>query len=100
MLFGERDEAKAFSFALFARKLALAFNALLLGALLSAAGFEPNQIQSEDTLWALKALFTLIPAAGALGAAIAIWGYRIDGTEHHRLREAIRLRKASGPATS
>ena len=95
LLFGERDEAKAFSFALFARKLALAFNALLLGALLSAAGFRPNDVQTTDTLWALKALFTLIPAAGALGAAIAIWGYRPDGPEHRRLREEIRLRQAS-----
>lgn len=95
LLFGERDEAKAFSFALFARKLALAFNALLLGALLSAAGFRPNEVQSEETLWALKAVFTLIPAVGALGAAIAIWGYRLDGREHRRLREEIRLRKAA-----
>lgn len=89
LMFGARDEAKVFSFALFARKLALAVNAFLLGALLTASGFVPNQVQSAQTLWGLKALFTLIPLFGAIGSAAIMWNYRLDAAEHRRLRDAI-----------
>lgn len=100
LTWGQRDEAKAFSFALFARKLALAVNALLLGILLSTAGFVPNRAQTQEALWALKALFTLVPLVGAILSMIALWRYRLDATEHARLRALLaeRLQPEEGMA--
>lgn len=98
--FGQRDEAKVFSLALFARKLALAVNALLLGTLLSVAGFVPNRAQTPETLWALKALFTLVPLVGAVLSMVVLWRYRLDATEHNRLRTLLaeRLQPGQGMA--
>ena len=97
---GSRDEAKLFALALFSRKLALAVNAFLLGSVLSAAGFVANVQQTPEALFALKTLFTLVPVAGAIVSAAVIFGYRLDGAAHHRLRELIAERAAVSEMTS
>ncbi len=90
---GVRDEAKIFGFAVFAQKLALAINAVLLGQLLESAGFLANKEQSTATLLALKAIMGLIPALGALLAALVLWRYPLDARRHSELLEELDRRR-------
>lgn len=90
---GARDEAKIFGFAVFAQKLALAINAVVLGELLEAAGFVANQEQSADTLLGMKLIMGLIPAAGAVLAAIVLWRYPLDARRHREVLESLEQRR-------
>jgi len=82
---GQRHDAKVFGFASFAKQLALGLNGALLGVLLGAIGYVPNTVQSEATLWGLKAIMAIIPLTGVILSAGLIWGYRLDQAEHRRL---------------
>lgn len=90
---GVRSEAKTFGFATFAQKAAAGINAILLGILLSAAGFEANQVQSEETLLGMKAIMALIPAVGAVIILFVLRGYELDRRRHGDLLEGIAARK-------
>lgn len=97
---GRRDEAKIFGFAVFAQKLALAINAVLLGELLETAGFVANQEQSAGTLLGMKLIMGLIPAAGAVFAAVVLWRYPLDAQRHRQVLEALEQRRRQAGGTS
>ncbi|NJS13729.1 MAG: hypothetical protein HC788_02780 [Sphingopyxis sp.] len=86
---GQRHDAKVFGIASFAKQLALGLNGALLGWMLSAIGYVPNQDQSEATLWGLKAIMALVPLAGVAISAWLIWGYQLDQAEHKRMQESM-----------
>ncbi len=90
---GVRDEAKIFGYAVFAQKLALAINAVLLGQLLESTGFVANQEQSAGTLFALKSIMGLIPAVGAVLAALVLWRYPLDARRHNEILTALDKRR-------
>jgi len=90
---GVRSEAKTFGFATFAQKSAVGINAILLGFLLSAVGFEANQVQSEATLLGMKAIMALIPAVGAVIILVVLRGYDLDRRRHSALLQGIASRK-------
>ena len=92
---GVRAEAKTFGFATFAQKAAVGVNAVLLGWLLSAAGFEANAVQSEATLLGMKAIMALVPAAGAVAILVILRGYRLDREAHAALVAQLRARRAA-----
>lgn len=92
---GVRVEAKTFGFATFAQKAAVGVNAVLLGWLLSAAGFEANAEQSEATLLGMKAIMALVPAAGAVAILLILRGYRLDRYAHADLVAQLRARRAA-----
>ena len=56
---GVRTESSLYGFMTFAQKAAIALAALLLGLVLTQIGFEPNTVQSEQTLQELKFIMTL-----------------------------------------
>lgn len=82
---GVRAEAKTFGFATFAQKAAVGINAVLLGGLLSVAGFEPNAEQSDATLLGMKAIMALVPAIGAGAILLILRGYTLDRARHAEL---------------
>lgn len=84
---GHRHDAKVFGFASFAKQLALGLNGALLGLLLVWIGYVPNVVQSEATLWGLKAVMALIPLMGVGLSAMLIWGYPLDQKTHRALME-------------
>ena len=45
----------------FSQKGAIAFAGILLGMALTQIGFEPNEVQSDETLAGLKFIMTWIP---------------------------------------
>ena len=90
---GIRTESSLYGFMTFAQKGAIAFAALLLGVALTQIGFEPNQVQSEETLSGLKLIMTWIPLAGVMISFILVYFYPIDKLFHHKLITEIEDRK-------
>lgn len=91
---GERYEAKTIGLALFARKMTLAFNALLVGAALQFANFRPNAEANASTLEALRLLIGVVPLSCLSLTLLVLWRYNLDRTEHARLRTEIAGRNA------
>ncbi len=94
---GLRAEARTFGFATFAQKTAVGINAILLGVLLAIIGFQPNEAQTEMTLLGMKAVMTLIPAAGAIAILIILRGYNLSKEEHASLLKQIEQRRRRAP---
>lgn len=80
-----RAETRTFGLATFAQKAAVGVNALLLGSLLTWAGFEANTDQSEQTLEAMRAIMALVPAVGVIALLWLLHGYKLDQLEHRRI---------------
>lgn len=93
---GERYEAKTIGLALFARKMTLAFNALLVGAVLEFANFRPNAEPNASTIDALRILIGVVPFVCLALTILVLWRYRLDRTEHARLRAEIAARGVQG----
>jgi GPH family glycoside/pentoside/hexuronide:cation symporter len=85
---GQRHDAKVFGFASFAKQLALGLNGVLLGFMLTAIAYVPNEVQSEETLTGLKAIMALIPLTGVALSAWLVWGYPLDQKMHGELARA------------
>ena len=90
---GVRTESSLYGFMTFAQKGAIAIAALLLGMVLTQIGFEPNEIQSQQTLSGLKFVMTWIPLIGILISFILVSFYPIDKSFHKKLINEIELRK-------
>ena len=90
---GIRTESSLYGFMTFAQKGAIAFAAVILGMALTAIGFEPNQLQTQETLDGLKSLMTWIPLAGACISFILVYFYPIDKAFHKKLIQDIEDRK-------
>ena len=95
---GVRTESSLYGFMTFAQKGAIAFAALLLGMVLTQIGFEPNEIQSEQTLSGLKFVMTWIPLVGIFISFILVSFYPIDKSFHKKLINEIELRKPNNAA--
>ena len=90
---GIRTESSLYGFMTFAQKGAIALAALILGIVLTNIGFEPNQVQSTETLQSLKLVMTWIPLAGVLISFILVYFYPIDKAFHQKLIQDIQDRK-------
>ena len=90
---GIRTESSLYGFMTFAQKGAIAFAAVILGTILTNIGFEPNEIQNEQTLESLKNLMSIIPLIGVFISFVLIYFYPIDREFHKKLIDEINLRK-------
>ena len=90
---GIRTESSLYGFMTFAQKGAIAVAALLLGIALTYIGFEPNQVQSRETLSGLKLIMTWIPLVGVMISFILVYFYPIDKSFHQKLITEIHDRK-------
>ena len=90
---GIRTESSLYGFMTFAQKGAIAFAAVILGMALTVIGFEPNQVQTQETLDGLKSLMTWIPLAGACISFILVYFYPIDKAFHKKLIQDVEDRK-------
>ena len=90
---GIRTESSLYGFMTFAQKGAIAFAAVILGTILTKIGFEPNEIQNEQTLESLKNLMSLIPLIGVFISFVLVYFYPIDREFHKKLIDDINLRK-------
>ena len=77
------------AFFTFNRKLGGALGVWVAGVTLDLAGFAPGQAQSESSLWAIRLLTSVAPAAFLVAAAFFARGYTLDRAEHARIRQAL-----------
>jgi GPH family glycoside/pentoside/hexuronide:cation symporter len=92
---GIRTESSLYGFMTFAQKGAIAIAAFILGMVLTGIGFEPNEVQSAQTISDLKTLMTLIPITGICISFILMWFYPIDKKFHSQLIADIQNRGIS-----
>ena len=95
---GVRHEAKAFGFSAFAQKAALGLNALIVGVMLEAIGYVPNQAQTPETLKGITSIMTLVPLAGVIVAVATMWRYPIDAKRHAELQAELAARRTAAGA--
>ncbi len=86
---GKRREAQYGAlWALFPKLVAIPGAAVPL-AVLHAMGYQPNVPQSEEVLFALRALVGLVPAAFAGLALVIAWRFPITEEIHRRIQDGI-----------
>lgn len=90
---GVRHEAKTFGFAAFAQKASLGVSAFLLGLLLDAVSFTPNQHQSPEAQHGIIAIMSIVPLISVLGTMLVLAKYPIDAKCHDELKRAIAARR-------
>ena len=91
---GIRTESSLYGFMTFAQKSSIAVAALILGFLLSGIGFEPNQIQSEETISGMKFMMSWIPICGIIISLVLMYFYPISTKFHRELLQRIKERSA------
>ena len=91
---GIRTESSLYGFMTFAQKSSIAVAALILGFLLSGIGFEPNQIQSEETISGMKFMMSWIPICGIIISLVLMYFYPISTKFHGELLQRIKERSA------
>ena len=91
---GIRTESSLYGFMTFAQKSSIAMAALILGFLLSGIGFEPNQIQSEETISGMKFMMSWIPICGIIISLVLMYFYPISTKFHGELLQRIKERNA------
>ena len=91
--FGHRSTALVFSAAQFAQKLGLAIGGAIAGWMLSGFGFAAGAEQSESSLLGIRLMFTLVPAAFAIGSVVAISFYPLSDEEAKRMEQELAAAK-------
>jgi len=95
--FRRRTTGLVFSAALFAQKAGLGVGAGLAGWALSYFGFVANAAQSDRSLFGIRVLFCLAPAAFALLNTLALCVYPLDETTVKQIELDLAARKAGAP---
>ncbi|MDB5456884.1 MAG: glycoside transporter [Caulobacter sp.] len=94
---GTRTESMVFGLTVLGQKAALGLGAGFLGVALTHVGYQPNAVQTPETLAGIKAMMFWIPLAGGLGSAALIFLYPINRAAHQKMVAEIAARSAEGP---
>ena len=98
---GRRREGVYYGFLVFFRKLASALAVLVVGELLSAAGYVSSQQgsafiqQPESALLAMRFVVGVLPVLMLLLAIIAAWRYPLDRETYNEIRRQLADRRAA-----
>lgn len=96
---GQRHDGKIFGVAVFAKRLALGLNGLLLGVLLAGVGYQSGaDQQTTQAVEGVKAIMTLVPLVGLGLSAWAIWGYRLDRAFHAQIKAEANIKAEAAHA--
>lgn len=94
-LTGDRKEGAYFAVWNFVKKSGFGVAAMLTGLVLSGVGFVPNQAQSQETLLAMRVLFSFVPGLCFVIGTILFIGFELDETRHAEVRRALDERNLS-----
>ncbi len=94
LMTGQRKEGAYFATWNLASKSAIGAAVILVGFVLQASGFEPNVEQSESTLSTIRWLSGGLPLIFSLSAAFLLMRFRLNATEHERIRAALDRRES------
>ncbi len=86
---GRRMTALTFSSVQFAQKMGLALGSFIPGMVLTAYGFVANAEQTPDSLFGIRLLFTLVPAAFAAASVVVIWFYPLRESDVHQMEQDL-----------
>jgi GPH family glycoside/pentoside/hexuronide:cation symporter len=86
---GDRKEGAYLAVYNLVRKCAASLCALVTGLVLQYADFQPNQVQSQDTVDAIRAIFGLLPAACYLLGGLMFLRFSFNEGEHRAARAAL-----------
>ena len=92
---GERKEGAYLAIWNLVRKSSGSLTAFVTGWVLQASGFEPNLEQTEDAKFAIRALFSLLPASCYLIGALLFARFAFNEREHAEVRAALEERRIS-----
>jgi len=99
LLTGKRREGQYIGIWSIAKKLAAALGVGISLSLLGISGYSPNVEQSEQVLFSLRLLYSLVPSVCNLIALFIALAYPINSARHEEIRFAIAERKAGRPVT-
>jgi GPH family glycoside/pentoside/hexuronide:cation symporter len=89
---GERKEGSYLAIWNLVRKSAGSVTALATGLVLQFVGFEPNQEQTEEVQFAIKVLFSVLPASCYLIGSVLFARFAFNEREHAQVRSALAAR--------
>jgi GPH family glycoside/pentoside/hexuronide:cation symporter len=89
---GDRKEGAYLAVWNLIRKSSASLCALITGLVLQYSGFVPNEVQSEDTIDAIRAIFGLLPAACYLLGGLLFTRFSFNEAEHAAARATIEHR--------
>jgi sugar (glycoside-pentoside-hexuronide) transporter len=89
---GERKEGVYFAVWALARKTAMGIGGAMVGFLLAASGFEPNLEQSQGALNAIRAMESVIPAAGFIAGMLVFLRFSLTSDAHAQIRAQLDAR--------
>jgi glucuronide carrier protein len=96
---GKRSEGATYALFSFTRKVtqsiggALGAWALAIGGYVAASATNPNPIQPDSAIWAIKATIGLVPAVAALIAMIIFIKYPLNDEKFKQIRDETEARK-------
>ena len=82
---GERKEGAYFAAWNFTWKTANGFALIVIGAMLSYSGFQPNVTQTPEVILTMKIMYAVVPCVAYLVAAFSFRSYRLDETLHREM---------------
>jgi GPH family glycoside/pentoside/hexuronide:cation symporter len=86
---GERKEGVYFAVWALARKSAMGIGGAMVGFLLAASGFEPNLEQGQSSLVAIRAMESVIPAAGFIAGLVVFLRFSLTRDAHAQVRAQL-----------
>ncbi len=92
--FGRRATGLIMAASLFALKLGVALGGAITGWVLSGYGFEPNAIQTEETLLGIRLLVSLIPGIFGVLAFIVMLFYPLTNSKMIEIERELEQRRA------
>ena len=91
--FGRRATALTFSSAMFAQKMGLAIGAGMAGWILSGMGFVANVAQTDEALFGIRLVFSLVPAVFAFSNAIVMCFYPLTDDKVRSIERELEERQ-------
>jgi GPH family glycoside/pentoside/hexuronide:cation symporter len=94
---GERKEGSYMATWTFVQKAAGGLCGIFVGFALQAAGFVPNEEQSEVTRWTILLLYGALPGAAFAVGAWLLTRFELNQLEHEEVRAGLAVRRNTGP---
>ena len=94
--FNRRTTGLVFSAAMFAQKLGLMVGGAASGYLLSFYGFDPEGIQSDETIMGIRVMFSIIPGVLAVGNALILIFYPLTEKDTEKISAELAARREQG----
>ncbi|WP_224485551.1 MFS transporter [Robertkochia aurantiaca] len=90
---GRRATGLVFSSSSMSQKLGWTLGGAIAGWILSAYGFEANQVQTPESLEGIKMMISIYPALGALVASLFLFFYKLNDKFMEKITSDLTLKR-------